>query len=167
MSPLTWHDLYYPSRMRQTPRMRCKHYGSGLNHGTCCCSPSNLILEVSAFMSLQFALVSVVCTRGLYLPAQSMCVSRWRRGSDLCVHVCLSLQVMIWSEVCVCVWLCLRNPPPPSSNLSISQRSCSSRWESHLSAAGDHRTSFLLYRNRPVTLVCGLSVDTQAHERCY
>lgn len=112
MSPLTWHDLYYPSRMRQTPRMRCKHYGSGLNHGTCCCSPSNLILEVSAFMSLQFALVSVVCTRGLYLPAQSMCVSRWRRGSDLCVHVCLSLQVMIWSEVCVCVWLCLRNPPP-------------------------------------------------------
>lgn len=66
-------------------------------------------------MPLQFTLISVVGTRGLCLPVQSMCVSmcvRWGRGSNLCVHVCLSLQVMIWSQVCVCVWLCLRNPAP-------------------------------------------------------
>lgn len=135
MSPLTWHDPCFPSGVKQTPRMIRKHHGAGLNHSTCCCSPSTLILEVSAFMSQQFTLIWVVCTRGLCLPAQCVRASRGGRGSNLCVHVCLSLQAMIWSQVCVCVWLCLRNPDPhlpicPSLNaLVAADESPTSLWQ--------------------------------------
>lgn len=129
MSPLTWHDLYYPSRMEQTPKMLCKHYRPGLNHGTCCCSLFSLILEVSAFMSLQFTLISLVCTCG-WVCLRRVCVEADEGGALMCVYVCLSLQVMIWSQVCVCVLLriAFEESCPPSSNLSISQRPCSSRW---------------------------------------